>query len=193
MPSLKELTASKYLTKEDAGPGMLVTIAGCESVEMQQIGQAPESKYCLSFRETPKLMVLNPTNRDLLLGIFPIRDHTNEWIDHKIVLFNDQTVFFQGKRGGLRIRAPKAGYQAAGAPAPQQFDPGARAWGVGGARAWGVGGAMGGNQRMQAEDVQGGVPIPRAGSQFSDFQQQHGGQSGATPAPLAPEGDGLPF
>lgn len=187
MPSLKELTASKYLSKEDVGPGMLFTIAGCDSVEMQGNGQK-ESNFCLTFNETPKMLVLKTTNRDLLLGIYPLQQHTNEWIGRQVVLFNDQSVLFRGERGGIRVRAPRinpnamqgsaGGDQPAYRPQPLPFQH------------------NGQQGRMEAEDIHGRTPIPAAGVAFGGAGTGGSGSQTGIDGPFAPppaSQDGLPF
>lgn len=101
MPRIHEMVDSKFLKKEDAGEGLLVTIKG---VEKRDVGteSEPEQKWCLLLEET-KPLVLNSTNLALLekaLG----SDNSDDWTGLKVVLFNDENVSFGGKlTGGVRV------------------------------------------------------------------------------------------
>lgn len=101
MPRIHEMIDSKFLKKEDAGTGILVTIKG---VEQRDVGSEaePEKKWVLLL-EAQKPLVLNSTNLALLekaLG----SDDSDEWVGQKVVLFNDENVSFGGKlTGGVRI------------------------------------------------------------------------------------------
>src|SRR6185503_408821 len=121
---------SKFLKKEDASEGILVTIRG---VEKRDVGTEaePEQKWCLMLEEC-KPLVLNSTNLALLeksLG----SDDTDDWTGKQIVLFNDENVSFGGKlTGGVRVDVNRAkryhAKQNGGAPAtvpgkkPGKFD-----------------------------------------------------------------------
>lgn len=113
-----QLIESKYLKKEDAGDGILVTI---RDFKKENVGREDESevKWVIHFDEC-KPMVLNSTNIALIekaLGT----DETDDWIGHKIVLFNDENVSFGGKvTGGVRVdvnRTKKYHAKAEKAPA----------------------------------------------------------------------------
>ena len=101
MPKIHDMLESKFLKKEDAGDGILVTIVG---VDQQNVGKddEPELKWTALFKEC-KAMVLNSTNLQLIekaLG----SDDTDDWIGKKIVLFCDENVSFGGKIvGGIRV------------------------------------------------------------------------------------------
>lgn len=101
MPRIHEMIESKFLKKEDAGTGVLVTIEG---VEKRDVGTEaePEQKWVLLLAEC-KPLVLNSTNLALLekaLG----SDNSDDWEGQKVVLFNDENVSFGGKlTGGVRV------------------------------------------------------------------------------------------
>lgn len=107
MPNIDQMTSSKFLRKEDCDPPILVTI---DRIVLENVGlddQPKESKWCLYFLETEKGIVTNPTNRELCAEVCGSR-MTEDWRGHKIVLFNDPSIMYQGRRtGGIRIRAPK--------------------------------------------------------------------------------------
>lgn len=101
MPRIHEMIDSKFLKKEDAGDGILVTIKG---VEKRDVGteSEPEQKWVLLMAEC-KPLVLNTTNLALIekaLG----SDDSDDWTGKQIVLFNDENVSFGGKlTGGVRV------------------------------------------------------------------------------------------
>lgn len=101
MPRIHEMVESKFLKKEDAGDGILVTIQG---VEKRDVGTEaePEQKWCLILKEC-KPMVLNSTNLALLEKCIG-SDDSDDWIGRQVVLFNDENVSFGGKlTGGVRV------------------------------------------------------------------------------------------
>lgn len=124
MPRIHEMTDSKFLKKEDAGDGILVTING---VEKRDVGteSEPEQKWALLLAEC-KPLVLNSTNMALLekaLG----SDDSDDWIGKQVVLFNDENVSFGGKlTGGVRIdvaRTKRHHTKMEGAPVNTKRDP----------------------------------------------------------------------
>ena len=101
MPRIHEMIESKFMKKEDAGDGILVTIRG---VEKRDVGteSEPEQKWVLLL-DGHKPLVLNSTNLALIekaLG----SDDTDDWVGKQVVLFNDENVSFGGKlTGGIRV------------------------------------------------------------------------------------------
>ena len=129
MPSIHDLKQSKYLTKADVTPPILVTIRGYEQVNVAREGADAEMRWALTFDEADKPMVVNSTNGQIIAAITGSEDFDG-WIGRKIVLYNDPNISFAGKlTGGIRARAPKN--QAAPAPkaapapiqAPKQASP----------------------------------------------------------------------
>jgi hypothetical protein len=120
MPKTSEMRESKFLKQSDVGAGALFTVTGCAQYNVAMQGAEPEMKWCLSFHESDKPLVLNATNIQLCEHIFG-SDDTDHWIGKKIVLYTDPNVSFGGKLvGGIRVRAPKvkAGVKAGATPAP---------------------------------------------------------------------------
>lgn len=71
-------------------------------------GADPELKWCMTFVEIEKPLVLNATNVQLCEKIFG-SDNTDDWRGQRLVMYADPNVSFQGKLvGGIRVRAPKA-------------------------------------------------------------------------------------
>lgn len=106
-PKTSEMRESKFLRKEDVGRGVLATIAGCIKKNTAMEGAEPEHKWCLTFQELDKPLVLNATNTQLCEQICG-SDDTDDWIGKRIVLYTDPNVSYAGKLvGGIRVRAPK--------------------------------------------------------------------------------------
>jgi hypothetical protein len=109
MPKTAEMHSGKYLTKEDVGRGILVTV---KSVVKRNVGlddENPELKWCLILHEVDKPFILNVTNIDHCEEILG-SDDTDQWLGKRLVLFIDPNVLYAGKRvGGIRVRAPKPG------------------------------------------------------------------------------------
>jgi len=107
MPKTSDMRESKFLKKEDVGRGVLVTIASCVSRNVAMEGAPKDEKWCLTFQELDKPLVLNSTNIQLCEQITG-SDDTDHWIGKRIVLYTDPNVSYQGKLvGGVRVRAPK--------------------------------------------------------------------------------------
>lgn len=112
MPKISDLRNSEYLTKEDVGKGMLLTIVDCTE---ERVGKDKELLWCLHFKETEKKMVCKTVNAALIQS-FLGGEHTDEWKGKQIVLFNDPTVIMGNRAvGGIRVRAPRV---ASAPPSP---------------------------------------------------------------------------
>jgi len=108
MPKTSEMRESKFLKQSDVGRGALATIESCIQMNVAQEGADPSMKWCLTFSDIDKPLVLNSTNIQLCQKILG-SDDTDEWIGKRIVLYTDPNVSYQGKLvGGIRVRAPKA-------------------------------------------------------------------------------------
>ena len=116
---ISHLKQSKYLTRSDAGAGILVTIKEIFQDNVAKEGAPEEMKWCMGFEETEKPMVLNSTNGQIIAAITG-SEETDEWKGRKIVLYDDPNVSFGGKLvGGIRVRAPRGkAAQAPAKPAP---------------------------------------------------------------------------
>lgn len=119
MPHISQIKDSKYLTKEDCGRGILVTIKGWSQANVAKQGEPEETKYILLFHEQEKGMVLNSTNAQLIAKICG-SEEIDHWTGRQIVLFNDPNISFAGRiTGGIRARAPKQSYQQQQRPPAQ--------------------------------------------------------------------------
>lgn len=111
------LKQSKFLTRADVGTGVLVTIREIFQDNVAKEGAPQELRWCISFDECEKPMVLNSTNGQIIAHITK-SEETDNWPGHKIVLFDDPNVSFGGKLvGGIRVRAPR-GQAAKATPIP---------------------------------------------------------------------------
>lgn len=112
-PTVDDLKQSRFLTKRDVDPPILVTIKGYEQTNVARQTDEPDMRYVLCFREDYKPMTLNITNGQLIAAITGSKE-LDDWVGHKIVLFFDPTVSFGGELvGGVRCRAPSEAYMAA--------------------------------------------------------------------------------
>lgn len=122
MVMISAIKKSNFLTKDDAGKGILVTIRACVEENVAAQGAPVEQKWCLLFNEVEKPLVLNSTNAQIIAAITG-SENTDDWTGHKIVLYNDPNISFQGKlTGGIRARAPK-NQPAAAKPKPAPVKP----------------------------------------------------------------------
>ena len=121
---VSQLKQSKFLTRADVGKGMLVTIREIFQENVAKEGAPEELRWCLSFDEAEKPMVLNSTNGQIIAAITKSED-TDKWPGNKIVVYDDPNVSFGGKLvGGIRCRAPRnQPAQAAPAAAPSKTAP----------------------------------------------------------------------
>ncbi len=122
---------SNYLTKDDCDPPILVQIAYLAQDQIQVDNNQVEDRGVLYFHGDVKPLILNATNRDILMAILGAQS-AGQLKNQQVVLYNDLSVVFQGKVGGIRIRS--AQQQAAPvshvpnvpgqltAPAPDDFD-----------------------------------------------------------------------
>lgn len=103
MATRKDITESKYLTKDDCEPAIKVTVSHCTEENVALANQPPKMKYVLYFKEKEKGMVLNLTNFERIVLITG-RPDTDNWTNAQLTLFNDPTVDFGGKLvGGIRV------------------------------------------------------------------------------------------
>lgn len=94
---------SKYLKAQDLPQPKLVTI---ERIDEEEVGG--EAKLVVYFTECEPGIVLGRTTIEQIVEALG-DDDTDNWIGWQIVIFNDPTVQYQGRRtGGIRFRKSKA-------------------------------------------------------------------------------------
>lgn len=110
MASLSDIKSSKFLKKEDVGQGVLVTIKSIHRENVAMEGAEPELKFCASFEELDKPLVINSTNGQIIAQIAGSEEEIERtWIGKQVVLYIDPNVSYGGKLiGGIRVRAPKS-------------------------------------------------------------------------------------
>lgn len=130
MPSVNDLSESKYVQKKDIGDGLAVTITGYKFKDVSRESDAhKDEKYTLSFDEC-KPLVLNKTNGKRIAQIMhetygitrddqpdeddpdkaliPANEQFRNWVGKRIVLWFNPDIEFQGEvTGGIRVRPPK--------------------------------------------------------------------------------------
>lgn len=122
MATIADLGSSKFLKQADVEPPILVTMDGYKKQNVAKEDDAPQNKYVLFFKETDKGLVLNATNGQLIADIVGSPD-LDQWEGKKVVLFNDPSVFYAGKKtGGVRVRAPKSGGKGKAVPEEKPED-----------------------------------------------------------------------
>jgi len=119
---ISELKESKFLKKEDVDPPVMVTIREVTQENTAKEGAPEELKWCVTFDELEKPMVLNVTNGQIIAKITGSED-SDDWTGHQIVLYHDPNVTFGGKLvGGIRVRAPKkTNKKATPKPPPEEL------------------------------------------------------------------------
>jgi hypothetical protein len=104
MPTIDDLSQSKYLRQSDVTPDLTVTIEGYDYVNMAKEGEPTEMKYCLNFVGDVKPLSLNKTNGELIGMCLGERD-LDRWAGKQITLYADPTIMCKGKMtGGIRVR-----------------------------------------------------------------------------------------
>ncbi len=122
MPTVNDLGQSKYLTKNDVEPDVLVTIVSYGRVDLSQDKEPAKIRYALNFKELDKPLVLNKTNGNRIAKVTGSEDF-DDWIGKQIVLFNDEMVEFGGKLvGGIRVRMPRKANPLPSPAQQQQYD-----------------------------------------------------------------------
>lgn len=120
--NIDQLKKSNFLKRSDVGPGVQATVTKGEMLNVAKEGAEEEMKFCLSFAELEKPMVMNATNLEIMASIAKNRD-TDHWIGTKVVLYDDPNISFGGKLvGGIRLRAPRRSVLTP-APAPRPAAP----------------------------------------------------------------------
>lgn len=104
MTSINELMPSKYLKKENVIPDVLVTISQVITENIAKDNEKPEIKAVVYFNEFTQGLMLNITNKELLILELGT-DQIESWTGKQVTLGNDPSVSIGGKlTGGVRIR-----------------------------------------------------------------------------------------
>lgn len=100
MARRNEMIESKYIQKTDLAQPTRLTVLGCVRKDVGQENQ-PEYKWVVEFRGEWKPLILNKTNTESFFD--QLGEESDDWIGKQIILFNDQSVVYEGKRGGIRV------------------------------------------------------------------------------------------
>lgn len=112
---------SKYLKAADFPAPKLLTI---ERVDEEDVGD--EAKLVVYFAEVEQGVVLGKTTLAAIVDALG-SDETDDWVGYPIVVYNDPTVMYAGKRtGGIRFRKPKGEHAAKKEIAPRPSSNGTR-------------------------------------------------------------------
>lgn len=104
MDILNEGFPSLYSKKEDFPQPRIVTIASIAMVDVGMEGH-PEMKPVMYFHDADvKPVIINKTNATSLAA--QLGNETTAWTNRQVVIYNDPTVVYQGKVGGIRLRLP---------------------------------------------------------------------------------------
>jgi len=114
MATRDDMLESKYIQKTDLTQPTRLTVSGCSRGDIGQEGK-PEFKWVVTFGGEWKPLILNRTNTDAFFDA--LGENSDEWAGKQIILFNDQSVEYQGKRGGIRVYQQM---EVADAAPPQQ-------------------------------------------------------------------------
>lgn len=107
MAKISQMVDSKYLKQADVEDDTVVTVKKVGQANIAKDDAPPDMKWLVRFAEFEKPMVLNRTNISLL-GNF-LGDDTDDWIGKQVIVYNDESIQFQGKvTGGLRFKRLKA-------------------------------------------------------------------------------------
>ena len=110
-----EMFPSKYfkadpdlLDKKRQPLDLPVTITSIEVETFNQDDGSEDTKYVLYFDETPKGLILNKTNYNILMGLYPASD-TDQWISERVTLYAKEVDFRGNTTWGTRIRLSPPG------------------------------------------------------------------------------------
>jgi hypothetical protein len=121
MAKISQMVESKYLKQGDIEDDTIVTIKKVGQANIGKEDGPVDMKWLIRFNEFDKPMVLNRTNISLL-GNF-ISDDTDDWIGKQVIVYNDESIQFQGKvTGGLRFKRMKAAAKRQPAPTMEDED-----------------------------------------------------------------------
>lgn len=95
---------SNYLKADGLKAPQIVTIRACKLEDLKQ-GEKTRPRPVLYFREFDQGLILNTTNKNILVGLFGT-DESDDWVGKQVELYVKQDVEFGGKiMPGLRLRA----------------------------------------------------------------------------------------
>ena len=99
-----KITTGRFLKNEEfTEEGKVLYISKVEYANIAKENEEKNMKHCVSFEDNEKPLVLNSTNKAVLLQLFG--DESDEWEGKPILVCCDPTVSYQGSiTGGLRLK-----------------------------------------------------------------------------------------
>jgi hypothetical protein len=115
-----EMFPAKFFKAADLPPaGLPVKIKG---VTREPIGPEQKEKPVITFVDEPKMLVLNPTNFDLIADILG-EDDTKNWVGRVIVLYPDKTPYGGKMTPCIRVKKYHKPAPVTAKPQPTEIDP----------------------------------------------------------------------
>ena len=117
MTTMNDMFPSKYLSQDDCGDGINLTIQSFREIE---VGNPPKLEWAVAFREISKPFVINRTKAQMIHAVLRTKS-AEEWSGKQICLYVDPTVTFGGRvTGGIRVRPVQTKPSLQAKPAPRQ-------------------------------------------------------------------------
>jgi len=114
---LESCYGSKYLSALEIGGRKIRTkIARVRKQALQQQGGATRNKFVLSFSSLDKEMVLNATNKTILVDV--LGRNPADWIGAEVGIYSEPTTFGGKPTRGLRLRVLNKPGNTTPAPKP---------------------------------------------------------------------------
>jgi hypothetical protein len=99
------INGSKWLSKTDVGDDEVIAVLTDVVIEtIRDRDGTTKEKYVVSSDAFDKPLVLNATNKSFLGEAFG-KDAT-KWVGNKVVVYVDNSIIYNGNRGGVRLRMP---------------------------------------------------------------------------------------
>jgi hypothetical protein len=106
LPTARDLNrayGSRFLSKEDVGNERAVaSIVDVSSEMLKDKDGKGKERFIVHFDVFDKGLVLNTTNINAIVAA--LGDDPANWIGAKVVVFVDNSVVFNGNRGGIRLQ-----------------------------------------------------------------------------------------
>lgn len=118
MATRDDMIVSNYIQKSDLPQPTRLTVSGCSRKNVGN-DEKPEYKWVVEFEGAWKPLILNYTNTDAFFDTLDA--NSDNWAGKQIVLYNDKSVEYKGKKGGIRVYQQMEVVDAQ-AP-PSQFTP----------------------------------------------------------------------
>ena len=100
MATRNDMIVSKYIQKADLAQPTRLTVSGCANKDVGPEGK-PEFKWVVEFEGAWKPLILNKTNTNSFFDT--LGEDSDGWAGKQIILWNDLSVEFEGKFGGIRV------------------------------------------------------------------------------------------